>query len=144
MAERDHPGVSAICAAVYPTEVPYTEEEPVAHHHVFPEGQFVVQHDPSGTIAGAHLTLLLTLRLFHLDSWDTLTARGSFSDHDPGGHTLYGADLFVHPGHQHHGIGRALTEVTRELVRAKALWRMVGGSRMPGYAKVAAEITSRG
>jgi hypothetical protein len=40
MAERDYSGVSAICAAVYPTERP-----------------FVVQHDATAAVAGAHLTL---------------------------------------------------------------------------------------
>jgi GNAT superfamily N-acetyltransferase len=141
MEERDYPEVSAICATVYPTEAPYTDEELAAHHRVFPEGQFVVQHAPTGAVAGAHFTLLLKLGLFHLDdSWDTLTAGGSFADHDPSGHTLYGADLFVHPEHQHHGIARALTLTTRDLVRALSLWRMVGGSRMPGYGKVAEQI----
>ena len=141
MTERDYSDVSAICSTVYPTEQPYTPQELAAHHRVFPEGQFVVQHDATGGVAGVHFTLLLLLRLFHLDdSWDTLTAAGSFADHDPAGHTLYGADLFVHPGHQHHGIGRALTVAARELVRARSLWRMVGGSRMPGYGKLATQI----
>ena len=141
MAPRDYSDVSAICATVYPTEEPYTERELGPHHRVFPQGQFVVQHDATRRVVGAHLTLVLSLRLFHLDdSWETLTAGGSFTDHDPNGHTLYGADLFVHPEHQHHGIARALTLATRDLVRAMSLWRMVGGSRMPGYARVAAEI----
>jgi GNAT superfamily N-acetyltransferase len=141
MEERDFADTSTICAAVYPSETPYTAEELVADQRVFPEGQFVVQHDASGAVAGAHLTLVLRLRLFHLDdSWDTLTAGGTFADHDPTGHTLYGADLFVHPGHQHHGIGRALTLAARELVVVRSLWRMVGGSRMPGYGKLTDQI----
>ena len=141
MTERDYTGVSAICAAVYPTELPYTQEELAAHHRVFPEGQFVVQHDSTGVVAGAQFTLVLQLGLFHLDDpWDTLTAGGSFADHDPSGHTLYGADLFVHPEHQHHGIGRTLTESARGLVCAKSLWRMVGGSRMPGYGTLATQL----
>ncbi len=141
MDQRDYAQVSAICAMVYPTERPYTDAELQGHHRVFPQGQFIVQHDASGAVAGAHFTLLLVLRLFHIDdSWETLTAAGTFADHDPTGHTLYGADLFVHPQHQHHGIGRALTVAARELVAARALWRMVGGSRMPGYGKLAAVV----
>src|SRR5262245_9947404 len=142
MAERDYGDLSAICATVYPTELPYTLEELAAHHRVFPEGQYVVEHDPTDSVAGAHFTLLLMLSLFHLDdSWDTLTAGGSFADHDPEGHTLYGADLFVHPEHQHHGICRALTVAARELVRDRSLWRMVGGSRIPGYGRLATQIS---
>lgn len=138
MSEGDYAQISAICEMVYPTERPYTVEELAAHHRVFPEGQFVVVHQETGEVAGAHFTLLISLMHFHLDdSWETLTAEGTFADHDPQGHTLYGADLFIHPKHQHHGLGKALTVATRELVSRLNLWRMLGGSRMPGYGKVA-------
>jgi GNAT superfamily N-acetyltransferase len=141
MREDDHPHVSAICAAVYPTERPYTDAELRAHHALFPEGQFIVEHDPTRAVAGAHFTLLVDMTHFHIDdSWEDLTAGGSFSNHEPTGHTLYGADLFVDPRHQHHGLGRALTEATRGLVRERGLWRMVGGSRMPGFGRVASAI----
>jgi GNAT superfamily N-acetyltransferase len=141
MRERDGAEISSICAAVYPTERPYTDEEIRVHHALFPEGQFVVEHTPSGAVAGAHFTLRLNMIHFHVDdSWDTLTASGSFADHEPEGHTLYGADLFIDPAHQHHGLGRALTEATRGLVRDKGLWRMVGGSRMPGYGRFAGSV----
>lgn len=141
MSEHDYAQVSNICAVVYPTERPYTDAELATHHQIFPKGQFVVVHDASAQVAGAHFTLLLQLRLFHIDdSWDTLTAGGTFSDHNPSGHTLYGADLFVHPAHQHHGIGRQLTEAAREFVRSNRLWRMVGGSRLPGYGKMSASM----
>lgn len=141
MRDSDRSEISAICAMVYPTERPYTDGELRAHQELFPEGQFVVEHRPSGAVAGAHFTLLINMLHFHVDdSWETLTAGGSFTDHNPTGHTLYGADLFVHPGHQHHGLGRALTEATRALVRQKGLWRMVGGSRMPGYGRLAGSV----
>ena len=134
--------ISRICEMVYPTERPYSDEELAAHHRLYPEGQFVVVHEESREVAGAHFTLLINLSHFHLDDdWETLTAQGTFSDHDPSGHTLYGADLFVHPKHQHHGLAKMLTMATRELVARQKLWRMVGGSRMPGYSKVSKEIT---
>lgn len=141
MIESDYPAISAICALVYPTERPYTMQELAAHHRLFPDGQFVVEHAATGEVAGAHFTLILAMTHFHIDDpWDTLTAGGTFEDHDPAGHTLYGADLFIHPAHQHHGLGRALTVATRELVERLRLWRMVGGSRLPGYGRVAGEI----
>jgi GNAT superfamily N-acetyltransferase len=134
--------ISRICEMVYPTERPYSDEELAAHHRLYPEGQFVVVHEESREVAGAHFTLLINLSHFHLDDdWETLTAQGTFSDHDPSGHTLYGADLFVHPKHQHHGLAKMLTMATRELVARQKLWRMVGGSRMPGYSKVSKKIT---
>ncbi|MFM8785009.1 MAG: hypothetical protein ACKOFI_07645, partial [Phycisphaerales bacterium] len=70
MRDGDHAEISAICADVYPTERPYTEGELRAHHALFPEGQFVVEHVPSAAIAGAHFTLLVNMMHFHVDdSW---------------------------------------------------------------------------
>jgi len=141
MSGNDYAAISKICGLVYPTERPYSSEELAAHHLLFPEGQFVVVHDGCNEVAGAHFTLLVNLSHFHVDDdWETLTAQGTFADHDPEGHTLYGADLFIHPDHQHHGLARTLTMATRELVAQQRLWRMVGGSRMPGYGKVSQEI----
>jgi hypothetical protein len=141
MAAEDFPAIRDICGRVYPHEPPYTMSELAEHHAVFPQGQFVAEHLPTSSVAGAHFTLRLEFTDFHVDdSWDILTARGSFDDHNPSGHTLYGADVFVSPDHQHHGLARGLTDATRALVVEENLWRMVGGSRLPGYGGVAASL----
>ncbi|MBX3380207.1 MAG: GNAT family N-acetyltransferase [Phycisphaeraceae bacterium] len=138
----DIEAIIAICQLVYPNERPYTREEIEDHRRVFPQGQFVAVESTSRAIAGAHFTLRLCMTDFHFDDpWDVLTAGGTFLDHDPAGPTLYGADLMVHPLHQHHGIGHALTEATRFLARDEHLWRMVGASRLPGYGPLSATET---
>ena len=110
--------IIAICRLVYPTETPYTVEELEDHRQVFPQGQFVAIEASRNEVAGVHFTLRLRMIDFHIDdSWDILTAGGSFLDHDPTGPTLYGADIMVHPCHQHHGIAHALTDQTRFLVQ---------------------------
>jgi len=125
-----------ICNLVYPTEKPYTLEELEDHRNVFPQGQFVAVDSTSNEVAGVHFTLRLRMADFHLDdSWDVLTAGGTFLDHVADGPTLYGADIMVHPRHQHHGLGHALTDQARQLVQEECLWRMVGASRLPGYGK---------
>jgi hypothetical protein len=132
----DFEAIIAICKLVYPTEKPYTRQELEDHRQVFPQGQFVAIACDAEAVAGVHFTLRLRLLDFHLDDpWDVLTAGGSFLDHNPEGHTLYGADIMVHPGHQHHGIAHALTDQARFLVQRERLWRMVGASRLPGYGK---------
>lgn len=132
----DYQAIIEICKLVYPAETPYTLEELEDHRQVFPQGQFVAIDADQNAVAGVHFTLRLRMIDFHIDdSWDVLTAGGSFLDHDPNGHTLYGADIMVHPGHQHHGIAHALTDQTRFLVQEEQLWRMVGASRLPGYGK---------
>lgn len=141
MEPSDFAAISEICRIVYPHDTPYTAEELAEHHAVYPQGQFVAEHVPTGEAVGVHFTLRLRFADFHIDdSWDVLTARGTFADHDPEGPTLYGADVFVSPAHQHHGLAHGLTDATRGLVMKETLWRMVGGSRLPGYAAVAAVV----
>jgi hypothetical protein len=136
----DYPAIIDLCELVYPTEQPYTLEELEDHRRVFPRGQFTAVDDRNA-VAGVHFTLRLRMLDFHLDdSWDVLTSGGSFLDHNPEGPTLYGADIMVHPGHQHHGIGHALTDQARLLVQELRLWRMVGASRLPGYGKHASTM----
>ena len=131
----DYQAIIDICKLVYPSEKPYTLEELEDHRQVFPQGQFVAVEDRD-TVAGVHFTLRLRMLDFHIDDpWDVLTSGGSFLDHNPEGPTLYGADIMVHPDHQHHGIGHALTDHARLLVQEERLWRMVGASRLPGYGK---------
>lgn len=141
MQAADYAAISEICRVVYPHDTPYTAEELAAHQAVYPQGQFVAEHALTGTPVGVHFTLRLRMADYHVDdSWDVLTAHGSFTDHDPAGPTLYGADVFVSPDHQHHGLAHALTDATRGLVVAENLWRMVGGSRLPGYGAVAGVV----
>jgi GNAT superfamily N-acetyltransferase len=141
MQAADYAAISEICRVVYPHDTPYTAGELAAHHAVYPQGQFVAEHAPTGAAVGVHFTLRLRMADYHLDDpWDLLTAHGTFADHDPVGPTLYGADVFVSPEHQHHGLAHALTDVTRGLVVAENLWRMVGGSRLPGYGAVAGVV----
>src|SRR5260221_722933 len=132
----DHEAIIEICKLVYPSETPYTREELEDHRQVFPQGQFVAVDHERNQVAGVHFTLRLRMMDFHIDDpWDVLTAGGSFLDHDPTGPTLYGADIIVHPRHQHHGIAHALTEAARALVQAQHPWRMGRASRLTGYIK---------
>ena len=141
VAPSDYPAIIEICQRVYPTETPYTLDELDEHRQVYPQGQFVAVTRDAEVVAGVHFTLRLRLVDFHVDdSWDVLTAGGSFRDHNPEGHTLYGADIMVHPDHQHHGIGHALTDQARFLVQSETLWRMVGASRLPGYHRHASTM----
>jgi len=144
LEHSDFAAIIEICRLVYPTEAPYTVAELDDHHRVFPQGQFVAYEINTNAVAGVHFTLRLRMMDFHIDDpWDVLTSGGSFLDHNPDGPTLYGADIMVHPGHQHHGIAHALTDQTRLLVQEECLWRMVGASRLPGYGKHASTMSAQ-
>jgi hypothetical protein len=143
MRPADYGRIGEICQAVYPHETPYTPEELAEHRDLFPQGQFIAEHVATGEAVGVHFTLRLRLADYRIDdSWDVLTAHGTFADHDPTGPTLYGADVFVSPEHQHHGLAHALTDATRGLVVEEHLWRMVGASRLPGYGAVVSAATA--
>ncbi len=143
MQPDDYAAISDICQEVYPHDTPYTAEELAEHHAAYPRGQFVAEHVPSQQPVGVHFTLRLRMADYHLDDpWDVFTAKGSFAGHDPNGPTLYGADVFVSPRHQHHGLAHALTDATRGLVIEERLWRMVGGSRLPGYGAIADTVAA--
>lgn len=143
MQPDDYAAISDICREVYPHDTPYTAEELAEHHAAYPRGQFVAEHVPSQQPVGVHFTLRLRMADYHLDDpWDVFTAKGSFAGHDPAGPTLYGADVFVSPRHQHHGLAHALTDATRGLVVEERLWRMVGGSRLPGYGAIADTVAA--
>jgi hypothetical protein len=143
MQPDDYAAISDICREVYPHDTPYTAEELAEHHAAYPRGQFVAEHVPSQQPVGVHFTLRLRMADYHLDDpWDVFTAKGSFAGHDPNGPTLYGADVFVSPRHQHHGLAHALTDATRGLVIEERLWRMVGGSRLPGYGAIADTVAA--
>ena len=134
MHQNDFDAIEELCQKVYPDERPYTNEELFEHQALYPQGQLVIEYRETKRPVGVHFGLRLNIMHYHLDDdWETLTSSGSFLNHDPEGHSLYGADLFIHPEHQHHGLAKELTSAMRDLVKQESLWRMIGGSRMPGY-----------
>lgn len=142
MRDDDADAIIEICRLVYPDEAPYSVEQLLDHCQVFREGQFVVEHEPTRQVAGIQATLIVQWSAYGDEStWDRFTDDGTFLNHDPRGHTLYGAEMMVHPAHQHHGLSRALIEKTRELVRQRGLRRIRAGSRIPGYHLHADQMT---
>jgi GNAT superfamily N-acetyltransferase len=135
MRDEDVAPIIEICKLVYPDDAPYSGAQLSDHRKVFPEGQFVVEHVESGAAVGVQATLVVRWRDYgDFASWDAFTAGGCFLNHDPvSGHTVYAADMMVHPEHQHHGLSRALVEAVRQLVCGKSYWRARGGSRLPAY-----------
>src|SRR5262249_8280942 len=61
--------------------------------------------------------------------------------HDPNGMTLYGAEMAVDPQVRRQGIGSILYEARKRFVRDHGLKRLLTGGRIPGYAKVAEEMS---
>ncbi len=68
-----------------------------SHLSVFPEGQLVAV-EPDGTVVGSASTLVVTLNPDYADhAWKDITADWMFTNHNPNGDSLYGADISTHP-----------------------------------------------
>jgi GNAT superfamily N-acetyltransferase len=143
MQDHDVDDLIEICRLVYPDEPPYTPEQLVDHRKVFPAGQFIAEHVETGRAVGVQATLVVRWSEYGDEStWTRFTGGGTFLNHDPvKGRTLYGAEMMVHPEHQHHGLSRALIEATRDLVRLLGLKRIRAGSRIAGYHRHVKELT---
>ena len=133
---EDVPEVVELGRHVYPRMPLWREEQILSHLSVFPEGQLVAVAE--GEIVGMAASLIVTWDDYDFDqSWRDFTAGGMFTNHDPGGRTLYGAEVMVHPGRQRMGSGRLLYAARRQIVDDLALARIRAGARIPGYREVA-------
>jgi len=126
---------------VYPTIPPWREESLAQQLEIFPQGQIIAEID--GQLVGAASSLIVLWDEWQVEhTWKEITARGSFDTHNPDGHTLYGAEVFVHPKMRGSGIGRALYQGRRRLCRALNLKRVMACGRLPGYHRYADQMTA--
>ena len=138
---EDIAAIGALCRAVYPDSPPWTERQLVSHLEVFPDGQFVAVERVSSRVVGMASSLVVLWDDYEIDtSWREMTDSGMFTNHDPAGHTLYGAEVMVDPTCQRQGIGRALYQARRDLARRLRLLRIRAGARLRGYHRYAHEL----
>lgn len=119
------------------------------HLEVFPEGEFVAVTDraPDGSPLGREAVVGLGsgfLTRFDLDhphhSFLEAIAGGTYANHDPEGDWYYGADISVHPDYRGLGLGRALYDARKALVRRLGRRGIVAGGQLPGYPAHAARM----
>jgi predicted amidohydrolase/GNAT superfamily N-acetyltransferase len=108
---------------------------------IFPEGQFVAVSDDR--VVGYATSLIVQIdEAAHLYTYHEITGSGTFSTHFPGGDTLYGADIAVHPDFRGMGVASKLYEARKKLVRRYNLRRMLAYGRLPGFPEYAGEMTA--
>jgi ribosomal protein S18 acetylase RimI-like enzyme len=116
-------------------------DELQSHIQIFPEGQFVAV-EPDGTIVGSASTLIVSLNPEYAEhTWKEITADGRFTNHNPSGDSLYGADISTHPKYRHEGIGSMLYDTRKELVIKLNLRRMIAGGRLFNYREYADKMS---
>jgi ribosomal protein S18 acetylase RimI-like enzyme len=136
--------VIEMCREVYPDSVPWNEKQLASHLEVFPEGQFVAVEPDSNRVVGMAASLIVLWDDYDFDSdWHDLTEHGTFTNHDPeAGHTLYGAEIMVHPGLQGRGIGKEIYRARRELTERLKLLRIRAGARLRSYHRYADRMSA--
>ncbi len=138
----DFPSITSICREVYPQAAPWGEPQLASHLSVFPEGQFVAEID--GQIVGMAASLILTWDDYEIDdNWRDVTDHGMFRNHDPSGHTLYGAEIMVRSDAQGEGVGTAIYEARESLARELGLWRIRAGARLRDYHEYADRMSAK-
>jgi GNAT superfamily N-acetyltransferase len=141
---EDFPGIIAACREVYPTSVPWREDQLASHLRVFPEGQIVAVESESQRVVGTAASLAVFWDDYDLQtSWRDFTDHGMFTNHDPvHGRTLYGAEVMVLPSMQGKGIGSKIYQARRDLVQRLGLLRIRAGARLRDYHKHADRMSA--
>ena len=94
--------------------------------------------EPDGTIGGSASTLIVSLNPEYAEhTWKEITADGMFTNHNPDGDSLYGADISVHPKFRYRGIATILYNARKDLSIRLNLRRIIAGGRLYNYHKYA-------
>lgn len=108
----------------------------------FPKGQFLVEYQGE-PIAYATCLIVCLDDTVHPYKFRELTGSSTFSTHDYGGDTLYGADIAVHPDYRGQGIASYLYKERKKLLEAYNLPRMLAYGRLTGYGKYAGKMDAK-
>lgn len=127
----------------YPAELWWNREQLLNHVTLFPEGALCVE--VAGELAGSITGFLMNFdpevpALHH--TWSEVTADGYLTSHEPDGDTLYIADLCVRPKYRKLGLGKELVQSLYHVIVEQKLERLLGAGRMPGYHRVAGQMTA--
>jgi len=139
---EDFPQIIELCGKVYHQAIPWSERALASHLEVFPEGQLIAEEVPTGEIVGMAASLIILWDDYSMEmSWRDFTDFGMFTNHDPEGRTLYGAEVMVDPERQGKGIGSKIYAARRDLVRCLNLLRIRAGARLRGYHRHADHLS---
>jgi len=124
----------------FPSELWWNEEQLTNHVTLFPEGALCVEVE--GRLVGSMTGLVVDFDPAHAEhTWEEITDHGYIRNHQPNGNSLYVVDICVRPGYRAYGFGKWLMQSMYDVVIQQGLTRLLGGGRMPGYGKVADQLT---
>lgn len=106
---------------------------------IFPEGQHVALDGER--VVGQSSTFRIGPVCLEQHTYRGITANNYFTNHDPAGEWLYGADMSVHPDYRRRGIATRLYTTRKELVRRLGMRGIVLGGGLPGYHTYAGRMS---
>lgn len=126
----------------FPSELWWNQEQLQNHVALFPEGALCVEID--GKICGSMTGLIVEFDPLHPEhTWEEITDSGYIRNHVSDGNTLYIVDICINPTYRKFGLGKWLMQSMYEVVVHLNLERLLGGGRMSGYSKHAADMSAQ-
>lgn len=120
---------------------PWTRAQLESQIRTFAEGQIGIELD--GALVATSSSLIVDEEDF--GAWHTfkqVSDNGFIRNHDPEGDTLYGIDIAVDPDLRGMRLARRLYEARKEVVERHNLRAILIAGRIPGYHKVAGEMSA--
>lgn len=106
---------------------------------IFPEGQHVALD--GDLVVAQSSTFRIGPACLAQHTYRGITANNHFTNHDPAGEWLYGADMSVHPDYRGRGIASSLYSLRKELVRSLGMRGIAAGGGLPGFQHHAATMS---
>ncbi|MBK7642155.1 MAG: GNAT family N-acetyltransferase [Planctomycetes bacterium] len=142
MSIEDFEALIEMQALCFPGMLTWQREQIESQLSIFPEGQFVIEHE--GRIVASASSLVVDFEDYSdWQNWKEIADGGYIRNHDPEGDTLYGIEVMVHPEFRGLKLARRLYAARREICRRMNLARSIIGGRIPGYGKYADQMSAR-
>lgn len=138
--------VSELHGIVYPNLVPHHVFKPEhiqKHVEQFPEGQFVALDGEKVVAFTSTFRTNTAPEDDPLHNWYTTVGGYHFSNHEPNGQWVYGAELGVHPDYRKRGIATYLYDARFEMVKKRGLKGYYTVGLLVGYALYRDKMTVR-
>lgn len=102
------------------------------HHRLFPQGQHVALD--GDRVVGMSATFRIDLDISRSDhSYVEIAGHGFFTNHNPTGAYVYGADMCIRPEFRRQGIASRLYDARKRLIHELGIRGMIVGGMLPGY-----------
>jgi len=127
----------------FPTLAPdewMTEEHFASHLRLFPEGQHVAL-DGDRVVGQSSTFRCRSDQVLVQHRFPDIIANGFFTNHDPAGEWLYGADMSIHPDYRGRRLSSRLYSARKDLIGRLGMRGMVAGGMLPGYNRYHDEIS---